>query len=131
MRIFLAAAIGFMMLAFSSPGRAACAPPGDAGCGPSAGEERAKVERLLDAAFSTPHAIVSLEKLDGRNIETNGRGKYEMRFAVVLRYSGDKLQCREALCPELHNYLLEIDAAAKTATVAGWIFFDRVDQGWQ
>ena len=131
MRKVSAAAIGFMMLAFSPPAWAACAPPGDVGCGPSAGEERAKVEQLLDAAFSTPHAIVSLEKLDGRSIETNGRGKYEMRFAVVLRYSGDKLQCREALCPELHNYLLEIDEAARTATVAGWLFFDQADQGWQ
>jgi len=131
MRIFSATAIGFMMLAFSPPAGAACVPPGNAGCAPSAGEERAKVERLLDAAFSTPHAIVSLEKLDGRSIETNGRGKYEMRFAVVLRYSGDKLRCHESLCPELHNYLLEIDEAAKTATVAGWLFFDQVDQGWQ
>ena len=131
MRKVSAAAIGFMMLAFSPPARDACLPSGGAGCGPSDGEERAKVERLLDAAFSTPHAIVSLEKLDGRSIETNGRGKYEMRFAVVLRYSGEKLRCHEALCPELHNYLLEIDEAAKTATVAGWLFFDQVDQGWQ
>jgi hypothetical protein len=42
-----------------------------------------------------------------------------MRFSAVLNYSGDKLRCRKNLCPELHNYLVEVDEAGKKATIAG------------
>lgn len=125
-----ALAIALMMLAISSPGQAACG-PGNDGCEPSADETRAKIMQLLDSAFQTPHTIVAVEKRDGRAIETQGRKKYEMRFSVVLNYSDDRLRCRINLCPELHNYLLEIDAAAKKATVSGWLFFDRVGNGWR
>ena len=125
-----ALAIAFMMLAISSPGQAACG-PGNGGCEPSSDEMRAKIAQLLDAALLTPHAIVSVEKRDAREIETQGRKKYEMRFSVVLSYSGDRLRCRNNLCPELHNYLLEIDAAGKKATVSGWLFFEQVDGGWR
>jgi hypothetical protein len=132
MRVFrrLALLIAFMTLAISSPGRAACGPEND-GCAPSAVETRAKVARLLDSAFLTPYAIVAVEKHDGREIETQGHKKYEMRFSVVLNYSGDRLRCRVDLCPELHNYLLAIDEAAKKATVSGWLFFEQTGDGWR
>ena len=125
-----APAIAFMMLAISSPGQAACG-PGNGVCQPSADETRAKVARLLDSALLTPHAIVAVEKRDGREIETQGRKTYEMRFSVVLNYSGDRLRCRVDLCPELHNYLLEIDAAAKKATISGWLFFEQAGDEWR
>jgi hypothetical protein len=131
MRAFWAASIiALMILANLSSGQAACG-AGDDRCGPSAGETRAKIARLLDSAFLTPHAIVVVEKLDGREIETQGRKKYEMRFSVILDYSGEKLRCRVNLCPELHNYLLEIDEAAKKATISGWLFFDQAGDGWR
>jgi hypothetical protein len=125
-----ALAIAFMMLAISSPGQAACG-PGNGGCEPSADETRAKIVQLLDAALLTPYEIVAVEKRDGRKIETQGRKKYEMRFSVVLSYSDDRLRCRINLCPELHNYLLEIDAAAKKATISGWLFFEQAGNGWR
>jgi hypothetical protein len=122
--------IAFMMLAISSPGHAACG-AGNEDCGPSADETRAKIAQLLDSALLTPHAIVTVKKRDGREIETQDRKKYEMRFSVVLNYSGDRLRCRINLCPELHNYLLEIDEAAKKATISGWIFFEQAGGGWR
>jgi hypothetical protein len=122
--------ISLMTLALSSPGHAACG-PGYESCEPSANEVRAKVERLLDSAWLTPPAIVSLEKFDGRNVETQGRKIYEMRVFVVLNYSGDKLQCRTSFCPELQNYLVNVDEAAKKVTVAGWLFFEHAEQGWR
>ena len=90
--------ISFMTLALSSPGNAVCG-PGNDGCEPSADETRTKVERLLNAAFLTPYSIVSLDKLDGRSVETKGRKMYEMRISAVFNYSGDKLRCRTNLCP--------------------------------
>ena len=123
-------AIIFMMLMISSSAKAACGAE-NGGCLPSADETRAKIAQLLDSAFLTPHAIVAVEKRDGREIETQGRKKYEMRFSVVLSYSGESLRCREKLCPELHNYLLEIDEAAKKATVSGWLFFEQAGGGWR
>ncbi len=125
-----ALAIIFIMLAISSPGQAACG-PGNDGCMPSADEMRAKITRLLDSAFLTPHAIVAVEKHDSRKIETQGRQKYEIRFSVVLSYSGDRLRCRVNLCPELHNYMLEIDEAAKKATISGWLFFEQAGDEWR
>ena len=122
--------IALTMLVISSPGQAACG-PGIDGCGPSADELRAKIAQLIDSAFLTPHTIVAVEKRDGREIETQGRRTYEMRFSVVLNYSGDRLRCRINLCPELHNYLLEIDNAAKEATISGWLFFEQAGNGWR
>ena len=122
-------AIG-VVLAFSSLAQAGCG-PGDKGCEPAIDDARAKIERLLDQAFLPPYAVVSLEKLDGRNIETRDKMLYEMRFRAELSYSGDRLRCRKPLCPELHNYLFEVDAAAKKATVAGWIFLEQDKQSWR
>jgi hypothetical protein len=123
-------AIAFMMLVISSPGQAACS-PGNDGCAPLADEMREKIARLVDSALLTPHTIVAVEIRDGREIETQGRKKYETRFSVVLSYAGDRLRCRINLCPELHNYLLEIDAAAKKATISGWLFFEQSDGRWR
>ena len=122
--------ISFITLALSFPGQAVCG-PGHESCEPSVDEARAKIERLLNLAFLTPYSIISLEKLDGRGLETQGRKKYEMRFFAVLNYSGDKLRCRMSLCPELHNYLVKVDEAAKKATIAGWLFFEQAERGWQ
>jgi hypothetical protein len=129
--VFLRSAIviSFMTLALSSPGHAVCG-PGDS-CEPSADEVRAKIERLLNSAFLTPYSLVSLDKLDGRSVETNGRKMYEMRISAVLNYSDDKLRCRVNLCPELHNYLVEVDQAARKATIAGWLFFEQAERGWR
>jgi hypothetical protein len=117
-------------LALSSPGNAVCG-PGNDGCEPSADETRTKVERLLNGAFLTPYSIVSLDKLDGRSVETKGRKMYEMRISAVFNYAGDKLRCRTNLCPELHNYLVEVDQASKKATIAGWLFFEQAGRGWR
>src|SRR5689334_8481490 len=38
-----------------------------------------------------------------------------MRVLAVVTYSGDTLQCRINLCPELHNYLVEVDKTQKKA----------------
>jgi len=132
MRVFrrLAIIINFMTLVFSSPGHAGCN-PGYESCEPSAHEVRAKIEQLFNAAFLTPHSIVSLEKLDSRHAETHGRKIFEMRFLAVINYSGDKLICRIALCPDMHNYLVETDEAAKKATIAGWLFFEQAERGWR
>jgi len=132
MRVFsrLAIIINFITLVLSSAGHAGCS-PGYESCEPSVHEVRAKIEQALNAAFLTPHSIVSLEKLDGRHAETHGRKIFEMRFLAVIEYSGDRLICRMALCPEMHNYLVEIDEAAKKATIAGWLFFEQAGRGWR
>ena len=131
MRTFWRSAIiiSFITLALSSAGHTVCS-SGES-CGPSVDEARAKIERLLDSALLTPHSIVSLDKLDGRSVETQGRKIYEMRVSAVLNYSGDKLRCRMSLCPEFHNYLVEVDEAAKKATIAGWLFFEQAERGWR
>jgi hypothetical protein len=125
-----ATAIAFMMLMNSSHGQAICG-PGNGSCEPSPEETRTKIAQLLDSALLTAHTVVAVEKRDGREINTQGRKKYEMRFSVVLSYSGDRLRCRVNLCPELHNYLMEIDEAAKKATVSGWLFFEQEGDGWR
>jgi hypothetical protein len=132
MRAFWRSAIiiGFIMLVLSSPVHAVCG-RGKESCEPSVDEARAKIERLLNSAFLTPFSIVSWERLDGRRLETQGGKKYEMRFFAVLNYSGDKLRCRVSHCPELHNYSVEIDEAAKKATIAGWLFFEQAEREWR
>jgi hypothetical protein len=125
-----AAAAIFVLLALSAPGHAACGPQATA-CEPSMDDARQKVQRLLDAAYVTPHTIASFEKLDGRNVEAIGGGVYEMRVFVVMKYTDDTLRCRAPLCPELHNYLVEVDKRAKTAKVAGWLFFKQTAEGWR
>ena len=125
MRTFRRSAIiGFIALALSSTGHATC-DPGYESCEPSVDETWAKIEGLLNSAFLTPYSIVSLDKFDGRSVETQDRKVYEMRFSAVLNYSGDKLRCRKSLCPELHNYLVEVDEARKKATIAGWLFLNE------
>src|SRR5262245_50654930 len=114
----------------SSISHAACN-SGDEDCEPSKNEIQARVAQLLNSAFLTPHSIISLETFNGRSVEAQGEKKYEMRFFATLSYSEDKLRCRRNLCPELHNYLLEVDAVKKRANVAGWLFFERADRGWR
>jgi len=43
-------------------------------------------------------------------------------MVAVVTYSGDTLQCRIKLCPELHNYLVEIDKTAKQAKIVAGSF---------
>jgi hypothetical protein len=132
MRTFRRAAIviSFVMLTLSSPLHAVCGPASES-CEPSEDEARARIERLLDSAYLTPHSIVSLEKLDGRSIETQDRKIYEMRFFAVMNYSGDRLHCRTRFCPELLNYSVEVNEAKKKATIAGWLIFEKAGQGWR
>ena len=132
MRAFwrLVVAVNLLLLMVSAPGHAACG-PGAESCEPLISDARAKVEKLLNAAYATPHAIVSLEKLDGRGFEANGRKIFEMRMSAVMSYSGESLTCRTNLCPELSNYLVEIDRPAKKATISGWLFFEQSGQGWR
>lgn len=128
MRTVIAAIL--MTLALTPGARAACG-PGANPCEPSSDDARQKVQQLLDAAYQTPHTITSFEKLEGRSVETNAGSVYEMRVFVVMNYSNDLLRCRVRLCPELHNYLVEVDKRTRTATVAGWLFFKRTAQGWR
>jgi hypothetical protein len=120
----------FITIGVCSVSHAACN-SGDEGCEPSQSEVHAKVEQLLNSAFLTPHSIISLEKFNGRSVKTQGEKKFEMRFFATVSYSDDKLRCRRNLCPELHNYLLEVDAVKKRANIAGWLFFERADRGWR
>jgi hypothetical protein len=123
--------ISVITLALSSSGYATCG-PGYESCEPTANEIQAKVEQLLNSAYLTPHSIVSLNKFDGRSFETEGRKTYEIRILAVLNYSDDKLLCRISSCPELHNYMVRTDEAAKKATIAGWMFFEQqVGQAWR
>jgi len=124
------AVVVFGMLALSSPLNAVCA-PGNESCEPSENDARAKIERLLDSTYLTPHSVVSLEKLDGRSLAAQGRTIYEMRFFAVVNYSGDKLLCRTKFCAELLNYSVKIDEPAKKATIAGWLLFEKAGQGWR
>jgi hypothetical protein len=124
------AIIGFVMLALSTPGRGVCV-PGGGGCEPTVEETRAKVEQLLNSALLSTYSIVSLEKLEGHDGDMFGRKTYEIRFLATLNYSGDKLRCRRALCPELQNYSVQINEATKKATVSGWLFFEQTGQDWR
>ena len=92
---------------------------------------RAKVEQLLNSAFLPPHSLSALEKLDGRSFETQGKKKYEMRVLAVVTYSGDTLQCGIKLCPELLNYLVDVDKTEKKARIAGWLFLEQEGSGWR
>ncbi len=85
-------------------------------------------QRLLDAAYVTPHTITSFEKLEGRNVEAIGGSLYEMRVFVVMNYA-DVFRCRARLCPELHNYLVEVDKRTKMKVVR--LFFKQTAQGWR
>ena len=126
---FAASSVGIAM-ALSCSGYAACN-IGQGICEPSVDEARAKVEQLLNSAFLPPYSLSVLEKLDGRSFETQGQKKYEMRILAVVTYSGDTLQCRISLCPELHNYLVEFDKIEKKAKIAGWLFFEQEGMGWR
>jgi hypothetical protein len=121
-----AAAVAAAVLALASPAGADCP-----GCEPSVESARTIVERTLKAAFLSPFTLVSFEKLDGRGLETQGRKVYEMRIRAVVNYQGISLRCRRKFCPELHHYIMDVDAAAKTATVASWLFFEEDGSGWR
>lgn len=127
--LLAAAAAILVTLSLATPGHGACG-SGDGSCEPALENARQKMSQLLDSAFLSPHLLTSFEKLDGRSLETRERKVYEMRVLAVLSYSGDRLRCRIRLCPQLHNYLVEIDDRSKTAKVAGWLFFERTAKGW-
>ena len=122
--------VSLLALTFSSPVHAACS-AGVENCGPSIDDARAKIERLLGTAYLTPPKIISVEKLDGRSLEMQTGNLYEMRIFAVTTYTGDKLQCRTTLCPQLSNYLVKVDQAAKKATIAGWLFFKQAAGSWR
>jgi len=115
-----------LVLALAPPGRADC---GD--CEPSVDSARTIIEGTLKAAFLSPFTLAAFEKLDGRGLETQGRKVYEMHVRAVVNYQGISLRCRRRSCPELHHYAVDVDAAAKTATVAGWLFFEKDGEGWR
>lgn len=125
-----ATAAAFLLLTLT-PSHAGCDRADHNHCEPSADDARQKMQHLLDTAYVTPHTIASFEKVEGRNVETKGGSVYEMRVLAVLKYAGDKLSCRARLCPELHNYLVEVNGREKTAKVAGWVFFKMTSQGWR
>jgi len=85
----------------------------------------------LTRLFLPPYLLGALEKLDGRRFETQGKKKYECGFLAVVTYSGDTLQCRIKLWPELSNYLVEVDKTEKKAKIAGWLFFQQERPGWR
>ncbi|HMF25252.1 MAG TPA: hypothetical protein VKG24_24435 [Pseudolabrys sp.] len=123
-------AVSLMTLALSCSGYAACDNE-QGSCEPSVDDARTKIEQLLDSAFLAPFSLSTFEKLEGRGFETQGQKVYEMRFLAVINYSGNRLQCRNKLCPELHNYLVEVDEAAKKAKIAGWLLFEQKGSGWR
>lgn len=113
-------------LALASPAHAQCKD-----CEPPVDLARADVAHTLNAAFLSPFTLATFEKLDGRSLETQGRKVYEMRIRAVVKYQGISLRCRRKSCPELHHYIMDVDTAAKTATVAGWLFFENNGTGWR
>ena len=123
-------AAGFALFALSTAAWGACN-SADITCEPSNEDAREKMQRLLDLAYATPHTIASFEKLAGRSVETKSGKVYEMRILVVVDYKDDQLRCRVHLCPELHNYQVDIDSRNKTAKIAGWLFFKQTSQGWR
>jgi hypothetical protein len=122
--------IGLFILTFYSSGYAAC-DTDPRTCEPSIDDARIKIQQLLNSAFLTPYSLSEFEKLAGRGFETQGRKMYEMRFFAVVHYSGDELRCRTKLCPELHNYLVEVDTTSKKAKIAGWLFLEQDASGWR
>jgi hypothetical protein len=118
---------GFLTLALSPAARAACTE----NCEPSVAVARTAMQQIFRQTFLSPYTLVSFEKLDGRSGERAGRPFYEMRIRAVVNYEGVRLRCRRSSCPELHHYLLEVDAPSKKATVAGWLFLERQGDRWQ
>jgi hypothetical protein len=128
MRAARVAALISLALAIASPARAACR----GNCEPGVEVARAAMQQLFRQTFLSHYTLVSFERLDGRSGERYGGLFYEMRIRAVLHYDGIRLRCRRPSCPELHHYLLENDAAAKTVTVAGWLFLQQDGEGdWQ
>ena len=121
-----AVAIAGLAIALASPARAACT--GD--CEPTVDAAKATIQQILKSAFLSPFSLVSFEKVEGHAADTQGRRIYQMRIRAVLKYAGIKLRCRRRSCPELHHYVVQVDAATKKATVLGWLFFERDAEGW-
>ena len=117
-------------LVLSSSTYAACGSATEV-CEPTVDDARIKIEQILGTAYLTAPKIISLEKLDGRSVQTQNRKIYEMRIFAAMTYAGEKLECRIKLCPQLSNYLVEIDERSKKATMAGWLFFESTDRGWR
>ena len=122
-----AAAIAGVALVLASPARAVCS----GNCEPSVEVAQAAMQQIFKQTFLSPYTLVSFERLDGRSGERYGGVFYEMRIRAVLHYDGIRLRCRRPSCPELHHYLLEDDARAKKATVAGWLFLENDGDGWK
>jgi hypothetical protein len=122
-----AIALAVFAVALASSARAACT----GNCEPTVDAAKETIEETLKSAFLSPFTLVSFEKVEGHAVDTKGRRIYQMRIRAVLNYAGIRLRCRRKLCPELHHYVVQIDAASKKATILGWLFFEQDDvQGW-
>src|SRR6188474_2258011 len=125
--VLRAAALISLALVLVSPAHAACR----GNCEPNVEDARAAMQQIFRQTFLSPYTLISFERLDGRSGERYGGAFYEMRIRAVVHYDGVRLRCRRPSCPELHHYLLEDDARAKKATVAGWLFLENDGDGWK
>jgi hypothetical protein len=121
-----AIAIVVFAVALASPVRAACT----GNCEPTVDAAKEIIDQTLRSAFLSPFTLVSFDKIEGHAADTQGRRIYQMRIRAVLNYAGIRLRCRRKLCPELHHYVVQVDAPSKKATVLGWLFFEQDAQGW-
>jgi hypothetical protein len=100
-------------------------------CEPSLAHGISKFEGRLITILQQPFMIESIVKTNGKAGEIFGRKIYEMQMMAVLTYKNEAIQCRVPPCPDLHNYSVRVDKAAKRATISGWIAFEQTQNGWE